>query len=145
MSQIHGIITQEVNDMAKNKPRRVRVKEFALASTVAGWETKVESMVLDENWYLIGAQLGVCTPGQDVGARIAKGVSDPAVDAECDDCYFYLSGLTSLGGSSSPSFLLPQDYGFYINEDEPVFIDMFTAVIGQGGHLTIFYVKAKDW
>ena len=128
---------------------RVRCKEHVIAATAVGWNLKIDSMVKDEDWMLIGYSYAQCESALGSGSvRISKGVSNPALDNETDDCYFGGQGHldpAAGGGASQAQLILPEGYFFPVNEDEPIFIDFFAAAIGDGGHLFIYYVLKRDW
>jgi len=131
------------------KMARVRCKEFALAAAAVGWNVKVASMVFDEDVMLIGCAYAGCESALCASsARLSKGISDPAADVETDDCYFMAQGAidpAAGGGGTQFGLFLPDGYFFPINEDEAVFIDLFAAAIGDGGHLLVYYVLKRDW
>jgi len=128
---------------------RVRCKEYVLTATAAGWNVKEARMVFDEDVMLIGFSYAQCDSA--IGAasvRMSKGVSDPATDTETDDCYFGGQGALDPGaggGATQSAFILPEGYFFPVNEDEAVFVDLFAAAIGDGGHLFIYYVLKREW
>ena len=132
---------------------RVRTVEWAIGAGVTGgaWDVKLHRYVWDEDVYLIGAHFSVCSPGQSVQVRISKGVSDPTLDVLATDCYFQLTShqggmvAAGAGGSSEGSIMLPAGYYFPINEDEPIFMDIFAENAGDGGHLILYYVLKRDW
>lgn len=148
LSQIYGIITQEVDDLA-----RVRSKEWSIAAGItAGWNIGHKKLVWDEDVYLIGAGIGPCPSGtaQAYAVRFGKGVSDPSVDVgPNDDVYFVLTGAIGASAAGHPghasSCMLPEGYYFPINEDEPVFMDVFSDLDAQGGHVILYYVLKREW
>jgi len=144
LSQIYIIITQEVNDMA-----RVRCIELNVKNTAAGWNKKYWSYVWDEDVYLIGMGFHACTSGtaQGLVCRLNKGVSDVLTDQVMTDTYFAVGGNigTAMEGGGGMCVMLPDGYYFPINEDEPIFLDVFTDLALQGGHMVLYYVLKREW
>ncbi|MBA7551210.1 hypothetical protein ES705_43746 [subsurface metagenome] len=132
---------------------RVRTKQWTLgAGVAANWNIKHISMVWDEEVYLIGASIGACQSG--VGgfeARFCKGVGDPSVDVYTEDTYFHLGTMigdpatAGNAGATTSSVMLPDGYYFPVQEDEPVFIDVFAQAALNGGNVVLYYVLKRDW
>ena len=148
LSQIYGIITQEVNDMGG----KVCTYSINYTSLVAGWTVKYDSFVPTEDIRLIGMSCGQCASAEGhLEFRTSKGVSDPSVDLEYSDAYFHSSVSAGAGGAGSgagalgDATFLPPGHYFEIDEDEPIFFDMFARAIGDGGTVNIYYVKKRDW
>ena len=132
---------------------KVRTKQWTLgAGVAAGWNIKHLSMVWDEDVYLIGASCGACVSALSAfEARICKGVGDPSVDVYTEDTYFHISaaigasGAAGNAGGSCSHVMLPPGYYFLVNEDEPVFVDIFGQTALDGGSLVLYYVLKRDW
>lgn len=132
---------------------KVRTVSFLYTSLVAAaWTTKCASFVPNEDIYLIGMSGGVCQSAEaQTEWRATKGVSDPAVDLQYEDMYFHTShcagagGAGSGGGEGGVSVFLPAGYFFKVDEDEPIFIDMYARAIGDGGTVTLYYINKRDW
>jgi hypothetical protein len=135
------------------KMARVRTKQWTIGAGVAGgWNIKHLSMVWDEDVYLIGASCGACISNVNgYEARICKGVGDPSVDVYTEDTYFHISAMiggsaaAGNGGSQASSVMLPHGYFFPVQEDEPVFIDVFAQTALDGGSIVLYYVLKRDW
>lgn len=132
---------------------RVRTVEWAIGVGVTGgaWDIKLHNYVWDEPVYLIGAMFSVCSEDQSVQVRVSKGVSDPSVDVLCTDVYFMCAshqgnfGAAGEAGSSEGYIMLPEGYYFPVNEDEPIFLDVFSKGAGAGGHFVLYYVLKREW
>jgi hypothetical protein len=132
--------------------KRVRAIELNVKNTIGGWNKKHWSHVWDEDVYLIGMSFHACTSGtaQGVVLRLTKGVTDVLTDTEMEDTYFAVGGTVGsaaghYAGSGGQSFMLPEGYYFPVNEDEPIFLDVFTDLDDQGGHMVLYYVLKREW
>jgi len=132
---------------------KVRTKQWTIgAGVLIGWNIKHLRLVFDEDVYLIGASVGACVSALTaMECRICKGVGDPSIDVETDDTYFHISAAIGAaaaagnGGGSCSHVMLPHGYYFHVNEDEPVFVDVFAQAAGDGGSLVLYYVLKRDW
>jgi len=134
------------------QPKKVKTKSYVLTATATSWNMKMGKFVIDEDCYLIGMSAGHCASAEGhVEFKASKGVSDPAVDLKWDDTYFVIGASAGAGGAGSGSgalggsIFLPEGFGFYISEDEPIFLDLFARAIGDGGTVILYYVEKKDW
>ena len=131
---------------------RVRAIELNVKDTTGGWNIKHWSYVWDEEVYLIGMGFHACTSGtaQGVVCRLTKGVSNVLTDNPMTDTYFCIGGAQgtqALGycGDGGQSVMLPEGYYFPIQEDEPIFLDVFVDLDDQGGHMVLYYVLKREW
>lgn len=132
---------------------KVRTVSYVVTSLLAAaWTKKAAKFVPNEDIYLIGMCGGVCQSSEGATEfRSTKGVSDPAVDLQYEDMYFHTLHMTGAGGAGSGGGLsgaavfLPPGYFFKVDEDEPIFIDMYARAIGDGGTVTLYYINKRDW
>lgn len=127
----------------------MRTKSFVLTATSAGYDLKMGKWVPNEDVRLIGFSSGPCQSSAGaIEYRVTKGVSDPTVELEWDDVYFnhsHSTGAATGEGSGGCSTFLPPGHYFEIDEDEPVFVDLFAQAIGDGGSCVLYYVCKRDW
>jgi len=116
------------------------------------WTEKFDSFVPNEDIRVIGMAGGSCMASESqIEFRASKGVSAPSTDLEYDDCYFHVAGCSPAGGAGSgggvsmESVFLPDGFYFEVDEDEPIFFDMYARAIGDGGTVHLYYVNKRDW
>jgi len=132
---------------------KVKTKSINYTSLVAiAWTEKYDSFVPNEAIRLIGMGGGCCVSAEgQVEFRASKGVSRPSIDLEYEDAYFHVAscspagGAGSGGGNTMDTVFLPPGHYFEIDEDEPIFLDMYARAIGDGGTVHLYYVNKRDW